>query len=83
MNFARLNHILIPGTKTGRDRLREKWILRILLAPIASTYLALSHEGRALLLFSIGAGFAGLDVARSQSHVLWALLFSLVGASIQ
>ncbi len=82
MNFARLNHILIPGTKTGRDRLREKWILRILLAPIASTYLALSHEGRALLLFSIVAGFAGLDVARSQSHVLWALLFSLLVGSL-
>ena len=82
MNFARFNHILIPGTKDGRDQLRRTWVARVLFEPIARTYFALSDEGRALAVFMVLAGFAGLDVERSQSHLLWALLFSLLVASL-
>lgn len=81
MNYARLNHVLIPGTKDERDRLREsRW--SILFGPLAALYFSLSQEGRLLLLFSMLAGVSGLDVARTQSHVLWAILISVVLASI-
>lgn len=82
MNFARLNHVLIPDTKDGRDRLRQTRLSRIFLTPLSRTYFALSQEGRAVLLFAALAGFAGLDVGRSQSHILWALLLSVLVASL-
>jgi uncharacterized protein (DUF58 family) len=81
-NFARLNHVLIPSRKSGRDRLRERWYWRIAIEPIARTYYALSQEGRALFLFTAIAGFAALDVERSQTHVLWALLLALLIGSL-
>ncbi len=77
MNYARLNHILIPTTKDERDRLRgSRWSR--LLSPLINTYFALSEEGRLLLAFTAFVALAGLDVGRSQSHLLWALLFSLI-----
>ncbi len=82
MNFARFNHILIPDTKGERDRLRRTWVSRVLFEPIARTYSALSEEGRALVIFTAIAGFAGLDVERSQTHLLWSLLFSLLVGSL-
>ena len=82
MNLARLNHILIPATKSERDRLRRTRFGRIVSDPVTKTYYALSKEGRALFLFTAIAGFAGLDVMRSQNSTLWALLFSLIVASL-
>ncbi len=81
-NLARLNHVLIPTTKLGRDRLRERWASKLFVTPLAKTYFALSEEGRVLLACAALAGFAGMDVERGQSHVLWALLLSLILASL-
>jgi uncharacterized protein (DUF58 family) len=82
VNYARLNHILIPTTKDERDRFRRSRWSKWLFGPLAATYFSLSTEGRLLLLFAMVAGFAGLDVERSQSHVLWAILTSVILASI-
>ena len=82
MNYARLNHILIPTTKDDRDRWRKTVWSRFLFGPLASTWFALSDEGRILLGFTVVAGLAGLDVERSETHALWALLFSLVFVSL-
>ncbi|MDJ0848380.1 MAG: DUF58 domain-containing protein [Myxococcota bacterium] len=82
MNYARLNHILIPSTKEGRDRLRSTRFAKLFFGPPARTWLALTAEGRGLLGISIVAGLMGLDVMRGQNHLLWALAFSLVVASL-
>ncbi len=80
MNYARLNHILIPNTKDERDRWRDsKWSR--LLSPLSRTYFGLSEEGRMLFAFTAFVGLAGLDVGRSQSHLVWALLLSLIFGS--
>lgn len=82
MNFARLNHILIPATKEGRDRFRQGRVARLLLGPLARTWFSLTDEGRGLLAFSMAASLAGLDVIHGQNHLLWALCFSLIVASL-
>ncbi len=81
MNYARLNHILIPETKEGRDRLRDKGWLR-LFSPIIKAYLALSEEGRAVFAFCMVVGVLAVDVGRSQSYMLWSLLACLLVASL-
>ena len=82
MNFARLNHILIPSTKEARDRFRRGRFARLVAGPIARTWFSLTDEGRGLLAFSMAASLAGLDVVHGQNHLLWALCFSLIVASI-
>ena len=78
MNLARFNHVLIPSTKAERDKRRRGPLGRILVEPLAKTYYALSPEGRAAFALAAVAAFSGLDVERSQSSMLWALLFSLI-----
>lgn len=82
MNYARLNHILIPTTKEDRDRWRKTAWSRFAFGPLMSTWFALSDEGRILLGFTLVAGLAGLDVERSETHALWALLISLILTSL-
>ena len=82
MNLARLNHILIPDTKAGRDRLRGSRLGRWIGGPLTRTYLALSPEGRGLLVFTAVASLAGLDVLRTETHWLWSLLFALLLGSL-
>jgi uncharacterized protein (DUF58 family) len=81
INFARLNHILIPQTKAGRDRLRQGWIGRM-LAPIAGFFGALSDEGRTLATASLIVGGFGLDVRSSEVYLLWAALVALLLGSL-
>ena len=81
MNLARLNHVLIPGTKAGRDQLRRRPLGRI-VEPFVKTYYAFSPVGRAVFLFALVAAFSGLDVQRSQNSTLWAVLFSLLVATL-
>jgi len=82
LNFARLNHILIPDTKADRDRLRGTRIGRYLMRPAFHVYQAFSSEGRALFVLSLLAGVAGLDVQRLQNYWLWSVLCGLLVASL-
>lgn len=70
INFAKLNHILLPGDKAGRDRFR-RGLWGKLLSPVAWFYEALSEEGRVLLAVSILVGFFGIDVQVSDVYLLW------------
>jgi len=79
--LLRLNHIFIPEKKPDRDRVRKRLAWRLLAAPFA-LYIALSREGRALALFTIFVGFAGLDVRQSQVYFLFAILAGLLLASL-
>jgi len=82
LNWARLNHVLIPSTKEGRDRFRNGRLARLVVGPLARTWLSLTDEGRGLLALSMAASLIGLDVAHGQNHLLWALCFSLLTASV-
>ncbi|MCA9623859.1 MAG: DUF58 domain-containing protein [Myxococcales bacterium] len=81
MNFARLNHILIPSTSAERERWRRT-ILGRMSAPGWWIYGALSEEGRALSVLVLFIGTAGLDVSSTQVYVLWALLIGLLVGSM-
>lgn len=76
INFAKLNHILLPGDKAGRDRFR-RGIWGKLLSPVAWYYDSLSEEGRILVAVSILVGFFGIDVQVSEVYVLWAAIAGL------
>lgn len=81
MNLARLNHILIPPTKEGRDRLRHTLFGRI-FGLFGDLYFSFTREGRVVLLICFLAGLFGLEVRTRQSYLMWSLLFGLVIASI-
>ncbi|MFT5433753.1 MAG: hypothetical protein ACI9OJ_004461 [Myxococcota bacterium] len=81
MNFARLNHILIPDTKDGRDRFRHSRFGRI-TRPLGVFYYGLTTEGRFLGVFWMLCGAAGLEVGSTQIYALWALVTGLLCASL-
>jgi uncharacterized protein (DUF58 family) len=79
-NFARLNHVLIPGTKEGRDRLRSGWVGKFAW-PIAAAYGALTDEGRMVSVLMVIVGGFGVDVRNTELYILWAMLAGVLGAS--
>ncbi len=81
LNFARLNHILIPTTKAGRDRFRRSALGR-LIGPLAWLYGALSEEGRVLAVATMGVAGFGLDVQATAVYLLWSALAGLLFASL-
>lgn len=81
MNFARLNHILIPATRDGRERVRRSWLGRA-FAPVGWLFGALSAEGRALTVLLLFVGTAGLSVDTTQIYVLWSALVGLYLAAL-
>jgi uncharacterized protein (DUF58 family) len=79
--LARLNHILIPGTKDARDRFRRGWLGRIVL-PIAGAWGSLTDEGRTLLILTPLVGAVAIDVQRTSAYFVFALLVGLVVGSL-
>ena len=81
LDFARLNHILIPTTKAERDRYRVGK-LALALRPLVGIYSSLTDEGRFAFVVALVVGAMGLDVRRTDVHVLWSVLASLIYASL-
>ncbi len=81
MNLARLNHILIPADRRGRDRLRLSPAGR-LARPLVHLYEALSEEGRAVFLLWLVSGAVGVNVHANQLYLLWSGLAGLIIASV-
>ncbi len=81
MNFARLNHILIPTGKAERDAFRQSRAGK-LFRPLVTGYLALTDEGRFLATFWLICGAAGLEVGTTQIYLLWSVITGLLVASI-
>jgi uncharacterized protein (DUF58 family) len=80
-DLARLNHVLIPATKSGRDRYRNGRVGRR-LRRVAWVFARLTREGRILLgSVCLATLFAG-DFVRTESHVLVLASASLVFASL-
>ncbi|AKT39113.1 DUF58 domain-containing protein [Chondromyces crocatus] len=81
INFAKLNHALIPTTKEGRDRFRRSLLGRAVV-PFAALYNALTDEGRILALVSFLVGGLGLEVQSTEAHLVWCGLTALLFGSI-
>ncbi|MBL8603391.1 MAG: DUF58 domain-containing protein [Myxococcales bacterium] len=80
VDFARLNHILIPSKSRDRERFRRGRAGR--LAALAfGFYEAFTREGHALIAVSVGAFFAGFDVEHSDALMLWCALAGALTAS--
>lgn len=80
VDLARLNHILIPPTKEGRDRLRNSRLGR-LARPLEHLYLTTTADGQLVFMLAVLAGVFGLDARRTEAHLLSGLLLSVVIAS--
>lgn len=81
MNLARLNHILIPDTKAGRDRFRDSR-LGHLVRPLGNVYRSLTGEGQFLSIFWFVCGAAGLEVGGTQIYILWCAVTGLLVGSL-
>jgi uncharacterized protein (DUF58 family) len=81
IDFARLNHILIPKTKEDRDRFRKRWIGRIVL-PFIGIWGSLTDEGRTLVVVTPIAGAVAVDVQRTSAYVVFSLLIGLLLGSL-
>ena len=81
INFAKLNHALIPTTKEGRDRFRVSLFGRA-MRPFAAVYMALSEEGRILAAISMLLGGLGLEVQGTDAHLAWCALTAVLAGSV-
>ena len=81
MNFARLNHILIPTAKADRDRFRYSRTGRI-LTHLFAWALTLTEEGIGAWLLWLLAGTLALNVGTTQFYILWSALTGLLVASV-
>lgn len=74
--LARVNHLLIPATKDGRDRIRRsRW--GNLLSFLWVLYESLTPLGQLLFLASVLSVGMSLDVFETSTHLLWAALSAL------
>jgi uncharacterized protein (DUF58 family) len=80
-DFARINHILIPQTKSDRDRYRRGRLARG-LRPFITVVSRLSREGRAFLTLVCATAVFCVDIGRTQSHLLVLATLSLLVAAV-
>ena len=81
VNFARLNHILIPTAKADRDKFRHSRTGRILTRLFAWA-LTLTEEGLGAWLLWLLTGTLALNVGTTQFYILWSALTGLLVASV-
>jgi uncharacterized protein (DUF58 family) len=81
LNFARLNHILIPSTNEERERWRRSGFGRF-LQPIGALYEALTVEGQWVFGVAALTTVLSLEVDRTDVYLLWAALVGLMGGAL-
>ena len=81
-NFARLTYILIPESHEERERLRSSWAARTLGPALIGAYRSLTRLGQGVALLTVFVMMGGLDVDQSSNHLLAAVLFGVLGASL-
>ena len=82
IDFARLNHILIPKGKEERDRFRASKLGRLLVPLVSVLWGSLTDEGRSLLTVTFVVGAIGIDVRNTSAYVFFALLSGLLAGSL-
>lgn len=81
IDFARLNHVLIPKTKEERDRWRKSSIGGV-ASRIGNLWWSLTEEGRMLAILTFVAGAFAVDVRGTSAYVLFSLLAGIVFGSL-
>ncbi len=81
MKLARLNHILIPATKEGRDRARRSRLVRW-ARPFTWFGSVTTREGRGLAALIAFMMLSGADVRGTRVYWLWVPLFALLIVSL-
>lgn len=81
-NFARLNYILIPETPEARERVRATWAARTFGPAALGAVRAVTRRGRAVAVLTVFVAMGGLNVAESSNHLLAAVLFGALVASV-
>ncbi len=82
INFARLNHILIPKTYEDRERFRQGRAGR-LSKPFTWIFDSLTDEGRVLVLLILPfLSIASLQVTRTQVYMFWSALCAVLIAGL-
>lgn len=82
IDFARLNHILIPKGKEERDRFRASKLGRVVVPLVSVLWGSLTDEGRSLVTVTFVVGAIGIDVRNTTSYVFFALLAGLLAGSL-
>lgn len=82
IDFARLNHILIPKGKEDRDRFRESRFGRLVIPLVGLFWGSLTDEGRSLLVVTFLVGAVSVDVRNTTGYVFFSLLVGLVAGSL-
>ena len=82
IDFARLNHVLIPKGKEDRDRFRESRLGRVAIPLVTIFWGSLTDEGRSLLLVTAFVGALSVDVRNTAGHVFFSLLFGVIAGSL-
>jgi uncharacterized protein (DUF58 family) len=82
IDFARLNHILIPKGKEDRDRFRESRFGRIIIPLVWAGWGSLTDEGRSLATVTFVVGAIAVDVRNTTAYVFFSLLAGLLAGSV-
>lgn len=82
IDFARLNHVLIPKTAEERDRWRQRPVVRLVTPIVNAVWSALTEEGRTLAVVVLLLGAFGADVHGATVYVLFAIGAGLVFGSL-
>jgi uncharacterized protein (DUF58 family) len=81
VDLARLNHVLLPATKSERDRYRNGRLARH-VRRLTWVFARLTWEGRILSTAVCVALLFAADIVRTESHVLVLASASLLSASL-
>ncbi len=82
IDFARLNHILIPKGKEERDRFRASRTGRVLIPLVGLFWGSLTDEGRSLVVVTFLVGAVSVDVRNTTGYVFFSLLVGLLVGSL-
>ena len=82
IDFARLNHILIPKGKEERDRFRDSRLGRVLVPLVSIFWGSLTDEGRSLVLVTFIVGAVSIDVRNTAGYVFFSVLAGILGGSL-
>jgi uncharacterized protein (DUF58 family) len=80
-DLERLNHVLIPATKSERDRYRNSRLARR-ARPLVWMITRMTREGRVMLASVALASILAIDLGRTDAHVLVFAMGSLLLASM-
>jgi len=81
LNLARLNHILIPASKSGRDRMRRT-LLGKQFELVFTIWNLFSDEGRMLIVLWAIVGAFSPNVGQTQNYLLFSAITGLLLASV-